>query len=99
MGTKRVFTKEFKEQAVELADSPERRLSEVAHNSGIGLSTLCRWKRGASESAAGALRAFPGKGKVRDEELSRLRKENADLRETNGILKKAMVIFTAESPR
>jgi transposase len=45
------------------------------------------------------MKAFPGKGKARDEELVRLKRENADLRETNEILKKAMAIFTPRRPR
>jgi transposase-like protein len=36
---------------------------------------------------------FPGHGKPRDEELTRLRKENKMLKEANEILKKAAVIF------
>jgi transposase len=42
---------------------------------------------------------FPGRGNPRDEELTRLRKEVADLRETNEILKKATAIFAAIKPR
>lgn len=39
--------------------------------------------------------AFPGSGNLKpeDEEMRRLRKENADLREENEILKKAAAYF------
>jgi transposase len=65
----------------------------------VGLSTLCRWKHEAAEAQTGPLEAFPGKGKARDAELARLKREVADLRETNEILKKAMAIFTVKNPR
>jgi transposase-like protein len=44
----------------------------------------------SSEFKAGSgLPPFPGHGRPRDEELTRLRKENKVLREANEILKKA----------
>jgi transposase-like protein len=43
-----------------------------------------------------ALFSFPGRGRPRDEELARLRKEVKSLREANEILKKAAVIFALE---
>jgi transposase len=66
---------------------------------GIDIGLLNRWKREAEEARDGGIKAFPGKGKARDEELAQLRKENADLRESNEILKKAMAIFTVIKPR
>jgi transposase-like protein len=62
---------------------------------GIDVNMLCRWGRESEKAALGSnIKAFPGQGKTRGEEVARLRKENADLRETNEILKKAMVVFT-----
>lgn len=52
---------------------------------------LQRWKREASEEGR---KPFPGSGHPRDEELSRLRKENAELLEEREILKKALAIFS-----
>jgi transposase len=65
----------------------------------VGFSTLSRWKREAAESQSGILKAFPGEGSARDEELAGLKREVADMRETNEILKKAMAIFTVKNPR
>ena len=42
--------------------------------------------------------AFPGKGNPRDEELARLRRENAKLKKERDILKKAVGIFS-QMPR
>jgi transposase len=88
MEKKRVFTKEFKERAVELSLRGERIQSEIAADLGISENILCRWKREVRETRGGTKQAFPGKGKARDEEVARLRKRVADLEETNEILKK-----------
>jgi transposase len=100
MGQRRVFTKEFKEEAVTLARTSGRSLTDISRDLGIDVNMLCRWKK-ESETAVreGHIKAFPGRGNARDEELVRLRKENADLRESNEILKKAMAIFTVRTPR
>jgi len=45
------------------------------------------------------LPAFPGRGRPRDAELARLRKENKALRDANEILKKAAVIFAQGEPQ
>jgi transposase len=54
---------------------------------------LHRWVQQAREAAGTNNKPFPGHGRPRDEELSRLRKEVKALREANEILKKAAVIF------
>jgi transposase len=94
MGERRVFTKEFKENAVELARTSGRKQQDVAKDLGIDGNTLARWKREAENAKDGTIKAFPGKGKARDEELVQLRRRVADLEETNEILKKAIAIFT-----
>jgi len=100
MGKRRTFTKEFKEEAVALVKSSGRSYTDIANSLGIDINMLCRWRREAEvETYGGKIVAFPGKGKTRDEELTRLRKENADLKESNEILKKAMAIFTIRNPR
>jgi transposase len=93
------YTKEFKESAVELCLSGDRSVKCIAEELGVHPTSLCKWVRASEEEKAGGLKAFPGKGIPRDEELARLRKEVADLRETNEILKKAMAIFTTRTPR
>jgi len=100
MGQRRVFTKEFKEEAVALARTSGKPQTDIANSLGIDVNTLCRWKREAGKASVdGNIRVFPGRGNARDEEVARLRKEVADLKETNEILKKAMAIFTVKKPR
>jgi transposase len=101
MARRRKYTKEFKESAVELyrSRSSEKTVKNIAEELGISPDILGRWIRETEASEKSNIKAFPGQGVPRDEELSRLRREVADLRETNEILKKAMAIFTVRTPR
>lgn len=90
---RRVFTAEFKRNAVELAQGSERPKAEIARELGVRPGALYHWLEEAREESDGSRKAFVGHGNPRDEELSRLRREVADLRETNEILKKATAIF------
>ena len=99
MGKRRKHTSEFKESAIELYHNSGRTTLEVADDLGISPENLRRWLREKEKGEANNLKVFPGQGNPRDEELARLRKENADLRETNEILKKAMAIFTVRKPQ
>ena len=86
MGQRRVFTKEFKEEAVKLARTSGKTKTDIASNLGIDVNMLCRWEREYEQASTNySLRAFPGRGNARDEEVARLRKENADLRETSDL--------------
>jgi transposase len=99
MGRRRLYTKEFKESAAKLFQSGDRTYREVADELGMHPENIRRWLKESKEGEASNIRVFPGRGKARDEELRRLRKELADLRETNEILKKAMAIFAEEKHR
>ena len=99
MGRRRKYTREFKESAIELYHSSGKSAKDVAKDLGIEGSSVSRWLRESKASEESPLTAFPGQGNPRDEEVARLRKENADLRETNEILKKAMAIFAEKKPR
>lgn len=93
---RRRFSQEFKLEAVRLAAIGDRSISEVARDLGIGANLLCQWKRQAeTRSGHGPTDVFPGKGKLmsQDEEIRRLRRENAVLREERDILGKATAFF------
>jgi transposase-like protein len=96
---RRKYTKEFKENALELAGRGDKSIAEVACELGIKAELIYRWRARAAKAEAEGTKAFPGHGNPRDEELARLRKENAELREINEILKKATAIFAARNPR
>jgi len=90
---RRRFSREFKEEAVRLVTEGRRPISEVARNLGVHENSLYRWVRQHAEDPAGC---FPGKGHLKpaDEELARLRRELADMKEEREILKKALAIFS-----
>jgi transposase-like protein len=96
-GARRKYTRDYKEAAVAMAEREDKTVGQIARELGINAGMLARWRSEMREAQEGAVKAFPGNGNPRDEELVRLRKENADLREANEILKKAAVIF-AKAP-
>ena len=97
MGMKRrSFSKEFKLEAVRLIIEGGHPISQVARDLGIRDTVLGRWKQ---EYEKDQRNAFPGKGQLKpeDEELRRLRRENARLRMEHAILKKATAIFSKDT--
>jgi transposase len=93
---RRIYTKEFKLEAVQLVKTQGGNASAVARNLGISPNILNRWVR---EYADDNTYAFPGLGKLKapDEELRQLRKELADTKMERDILKKALSIFSKPS--
>ena len=94
---RRSFTEEFKGDAVRLAIE-RGNVSAVARDLGINESVLNRWKRQLQQETAprpgSQGRPFPGRGNARDEEMTKLQRDNARLKQENEILKKAVGIFT-----
>jgi transposase len=100
MTNKKTYTREFKEEAVRLAQQNDN-TSETARSLGIHDSILRRWKKEIEDHQE---KAFPGKGHAHEEELRQLQRENQRLKETVEIRsrciqrsrsKKAMGIFTS----
>lgn len=91
--TRRRYSKEFKDKAVELAE--DGNIAETARRLGINRSMLDRWCR--KRSADGEQAEQPGQLDERDLELRRLRAENRRLREERTVLKKATAFFANES--
>jgi transposase len=93
---RRLFTREFKVEAVKLVTEQGRSFAEAAANLGIAENLLRKWKK-AIEGEGN--QAFPGKGTLPtlEEELRRLRAENKRLQMERDILKKATAFFAKES--
>ena len=94
---RRSFTEEFKREAVQLAIE-RGNVSAVARDLGISESVLNRWKRQLQQESGQSgpgTRPFPGRGNARDEEMAKIQRENARLKQENEILKKAVGIFTS----
>ena len=90
-GTRKRYSKEFKLEAVRMLEAGDRSGQQIEDDLGIGSGQVYKWRK---ELAASGEKAFPGNGNPRDEELVRLRKENARLREERDILRKAVAIFS-----
>ena len=92
----KVFTKEFKLEAVRLLENSGRPAAEVARELGIRRNQLYKWQQQLRNKVE---RAFPGRGLHPEmaDELTRLRRENAQLKEERDILKKATAFFAKES--
>ncbi len=88
---RRVFTEEFKREAVRLIETSGRSIAQIAENLGVGLSTLTRWKRIYCEAG---LSTAPHDDVTK--ELARLRKENTVLRQEREILRRAATFFAKE---
>jgi transposase len=86
-------TKEFKLEAVQLAQSSHKSMAQIARELGIAESTLHRWCQQYGEHGE---QAFPGSGHQlpHEEEIRRLQRENELLRQERDILKKALGIFS-----
>jgi transposase-like protein len=83
-------------EAVRLVEEGDRPVKEVATQLGIRPGLLYQWRKALIIEQEDA---FPGHGRVSDgeEELRRLRRENARLREEREILKKAITFFAKEN--
>lgn len=86
------YDSEFKELVVQRILSGETTASKMAQELDLHYTTVRDWVRHYKRDGQNA---FPGSGylKPEDEELRKLRKELADLKEENAILKKAAAYF------
>ena len=93
---RRVFSAEYKREALNLVQKQQLSVVEVARRLGINPNLLYRWK---AQLASEGEQAFPGPGQqtALEAELAKLRRENEQLRMERDILKKATVFFAKES--
>jgi transposase len=91
------YTKEFKQQAVQLFETSKKSKTQIARDLGISDSALSKWCKEFGERGE---EAFPGKGHQTaiEEEMSLLKRENEILRQERDILKKAVSIFAHPLP-
>lgn len=93
---RRVFSAEYKREALNLVQKQQLSVAEAARRLGINPNLLYRWK---AQLASEGEQAFPGTGQqtALEAELAKLRRENEQLRMERDILKKATVFFAKES--
>ena len=93
--TPKTYSAEFKERAVKLAVESEQSIAQTARELGVNENTLHTWigKYHRTER-----QEQEGHDEHLYEELKRLRKENARLKEEREILKKAAAYFAQQLP-
>jgi transposase len=96
LGMPRPYPKEFKQGAIELARRRERPIAEVAHQLGVAESCLRRWLK---QDQLDRRERDDGLTSAEREELRRLRRENARLKQEKEILRKAAAFFAREEIR
>src|SRR5712691_3417544 len=92
----KIYTREFKVEAVQLVKSSGKPMSQVARELGISDSALYHWSKQLADQGE---QAFPGSGHqtAQEEELRRLKRELDITRQERDILKKVVSIFSRES--
>lgn len=93
---RRVFSREFKREAVKLIKERGVSAAQAARDLGVGQNVLSRWVRELQDDAT---HAFPGHGQMKPEqaEIERLKREIVKLKAERDILKKAAAYFAKES--
>lgn len=87
------FTPEYIRQALDLADRIGA--ASAAKELGIVTNNIYRWRKKLEQEGSNAFRGH-GNMTAEMEELVRLRRENARLKEERDILKKAATFFASE---
>jgi transposase len=91
------YSPEFRRDAVELARTSGQTIKAIARDLGVSAESLYNWVKqdriDRGEGASGELTT------AEKQELSRLRRENAQLRMEREILKKAAAFFAKETTR
>lgn len=98
----RQYPPEFRQRALRLLDeslpdheSEYEAIRQVALKLGVSTEALRKWRRTAEIDSG----ARPGMTSAEHAELKRLKRENAELRRANEILKAASAFFAAELDR
>lgn len=95
---RRIYTREFKQEAVDLVTRSGKTMAEVERDLGLSKGLLKQW---VSDAKRDGEQAFPGKGRLKadDEHVRRLERELAHVKEERDILKKAIAIFSQPTKR
>ena len=87
------YTDQFKAEAVRAVETRgNRTVAEVAEDIGVPEHMLHAWKSKAKADGA----AVSDRGETADEELRRLRRENAELKKDRDALVKSIAVFVKD---
>ena len=92
----KVYPREFKEEAVRLAQTSGKSIVQVARELGISDTSIHQWRKELTERGK---EAFPGSGHQTplEEENRRLKRELERVQQERDILKKVVSIFSRDS--
>jgi len=98
MSKRKIFTREFKLEAIRALDTGTKQAAELARELGVPRNRLYKWRDQIKKD--GQQGVFPGSGRRAGQaaEMATLQRENDRLREENEILKKAARYFAKECP-
>lgn len=93
---RRTYSREFKLDAVRLAEASDESVAQIERNLGITEGCLRKWRK---RLATDGENAFPGHGNLPpdQERLRQLERELEIVRQERDILKKAIAIFSRPS--
>ena len=92
---RRSFTSEFKAEIVELCQRGDRSIGQVARDFDLTETAVREWVRQAERDSG--TRSDGGLTSAERQELAALRRENRQLREDLGVLKRATAFFVKET--
>lgn len=91
------YTKEFKLEAIRLANESDKPVTQVARELGLRVNQIYKWKQQLELKPD---TAFAGSGKTsdKDTEIKSLKKALAAANEENEFLKKTAIFFAKQQP-
>lgn len=89
------YPESFRKEAVRLADLPDRTATDVAKELGLHVGQIYNWRTQFSKLSKRQFKIHEGVdySKEEKEEIRKLKRENARLREERDFLKKATAYF------
>ncbi len=97
----RNFSKEFKIEAVRLAEASDQPVTQVARELGLRVNQIYKWRKALEEKQKGAFSGKRGRPQIhadKDAEIRRLKKALAASQEENEFLKKTALYFAKHHP-
>ncbi|OXM42877.1 hypothetical protein CFP75_40975 [Amycolatopsis alba DSM 44262] len=89
------YPEQFRRDAIELVNTSDRPLRQIARELGVNHETLRSWVNAAKQAAE----AGPAEDPAVTDEVQRLRKQVAELQKEKEILRKAAAYFAKEMDR
>jgi transposase len=93
------YTREFKLEAIRLADESDKPVTQVARELGLRVNQIYKWKKQLEEKQDDAFAGKRGRSpsdKDKDAEIRRLKKALAASEEENAFLKKTAIFFAKQ---